>query len=161
MTALDIPPAYTSLDRVLPPGALVELPCWEGDSLRFDRAHFLHQLEHGRPIMDEVAGFPARYLNRNDLLAAAVMVEGVRPDQEVIPTGPLEAGVARLAADGFAGVVVDPAGYASDRELEAALSLLASLGDPVELGDRLVFVVPPGSVGAGQQAPVVDLPGDH
>jgi hypothetical protein len=141
VTHYAVSPAYDRLDELLGPGALVELPYWSGDSRRFCREHFLHQLHHRRPILDEVAGFPARYLRENPLLATAVMAEGLRPGQEVRPGAPPEQGVEQLRLDGFAGVVVDPSGYASTAGLAAALEALALLGSPVELEDRLVFVL--------------------
>ncbi len=133
---------YLRLDEVLGTGAIVDLPYWDGDSERFRRMHFVNQLVHGRPVMDDVAGFPARYLADNPLVAAAVRAEGRRPGQEIWPLGDPHPGVRQLATDGFAGVVVDPWSYKSELELERSLSILSLLGEPLVLEEHLVFRVP-------------------
>jgi hypothetical protein len=139
---LRVPAAYAHLDEHLGPGAIVELPLWDGASSRFVRRHFLHQRVHGRPIMDEVAGFLPRYLPTNELLVAAVLVEGFRPGLELGRRGDPSRDVPKLAHDGFAGVVVDPLGYASPEQAARVVELLSVMGPPVDLGDRLLFRVP-------------------
>ncbi len=139
---LEVSPAYARLDEVLAPGAIVELPYWDGDSRRFVRMHFMNQRVHGRSIMDDVAGFLPRYLEHNPLMATAVWSEGPRDGQENQPRWPTQPGVQALARDGFAGVIIDPGGYRSPRELEQTLRVLSVLGEPIELEDRLVFRVP-------------------
>ncbi len=139
---LEVSPAYALLDEVLGPGALVELPYWDGGSRRFTRMHFMNQRVHQRSIMDDVAGFLPRYLDQNPLIATAVWSEGPRDGQENQPRWPTQPGVEALARDGFAGIVIDPAGYRSPRELEQTLCVLAVLGEPVRLEDRLVIPVP-------------------
>ncbi len=133
---------YLRLDEVLGSGAIVDLPYWDGESESFRRMHFVNQLVHGRPIMDDVAGFPARYLSDNPLVAAAVRAEGRRPGQEIWPKGDPRPGVRQLAVDGFAGVIVDPRAYQGAEELDRTLAVLSLLGEPLMLEEHLVFRVP-------------------
>ncbi len=138
---LTVSPAYQRLDEVVEPGAIIELPFFDAGSQRFERRHFLHQLVHGRPIADEVIGFPARYLVENQYTAqlleaekpfGAMVVRVERPDA-------IDADRARLARDGFAGIVVDPSRYDSEARARYVSSLLEVLGPPVQLEDRLVY----------------------
>jgi hypothetical protein len=145
VASLEPPVAYERLDEHLGPGAIVELPLWDGSSSRFVRHHFVHQFVHGRPIMDEVAGFLPRYLATNELLVAAALIEGYRPGLELGRRGDPRTGIPQLAAAGFAGVVVDPAGYATPEQAERVVELMSLMGEPVDLGTRLVFRVPAAS----------------
>lgn len=142
VASLDTPAAYQQLDAHLGPGAIVELPLWDGASQRFVRRHFSQQLVHGRPIMDDVAGFLPRYLATNELLVTAALAEGFRPGLELGRRGDPHTGIPQLANDGFAGVVVDLAGYASPEQAEQVVALMSLMGEPVDLGDRLLFKVP-------------------
>jgi hypothetical protein len=93
--------------------------------------------------MDDVAGFVPRYLPSNELVATAALMEGFRPGVEIGRRGHPRSGVPLLAQDGFAGVVVDPAGYETPEQAAEVVELLSGLlGPAVELGDRLVFEVP-------------------
>ncbi len=142
---LNISPAYDHLDEVLPPGPIIELPYFDGGSQRFQRLHFMQQLRHGRPIADELVGFPPRYMVENQFTAQLLSTE--KPFGALIVTSewpdrvPLDR--ARLAQDGFVGIVVDPGGYDSPARAEQVLALLAVLGDPVAVEDRLVFPLGP------------------
>lgn len=138
---LSVSPAYDRLDDVLPPGPIIELPYFDGGTQRFQRRHFVQQVRHGRPIADELVGFPPRYLVENQFTALLMSVE--KPFGAVIVRAEwperIPADRARLAQDGFVGIVVDPAGYDSPARAEQVLALLESLGQPVQLGDRLIF----------------------
>ncbi|MFH1464824.1 MAG: glycosyltransferase family 39 protein [Pseudomonadota bacterium] len=140
---LEVSPAYARLDEVLPPGAIVELPWFDHGSQRFQRQHFLNQLVHGRPIPDEVVGFPPRYLVVNQFTAQLIHVEKPYGELVVRVERPdlIPADMVRLAADGFTGIVFDPAGYDSPARAAAVLDLLAPLGTPIQLEDRLVFAL--------------------
>jgi hypothetical protein len=146
---LSVSPAYQRLDEVLGPGAIIELPFFDAGSQRFERRHFLHQLVHGRPIADEIVGFPARYLVENQYTAqlleaekpfGAMVVRVERPDA-------IDADRARLAQDGFAGIIVDPSRFDSEARAQRVMGLLEVLGPPVPLEDRLVYALPGGERG--------------
>ncbi len=144
---LEVSPAYGRLDEVLPPGPIIELPYFDRGTQRFDRRHFLQQLEHGRPIADEIVGFPPRYLVENQFTAQIISVEKPFGAVAVRMEWPerIDEDRERLAADGFVGIVVDPAGYDGPERAEQVLALLDVLGEPVELHDRLVFRLEPGA----------------
>ena len=143
---LEVSPAYDRLDELLPPGPIIELPYFDGGTQRFDRRHFVQQLRHGRPIADEVVGFPPRYLVENQFTAELLGVE--KPFGAVIVRVEWPERIPedreRLARDGFVGIVVDPSNYDSPARAEQVLALLATLGEPVQLEDRLVFTLTPG-----------------
>jgi len=150
----EIPAIYHELP--LPPGAVVELPFFDRGTDRFRRVHFLHQLAHRRPIPDEVIGSPPRAYEENQFLAALlaaekplgrIRIEVTRPDQ-------VESDRLALGAQGYAGFVVDPSGFANGHRRDAVLALLeAALGSPV-YGDRVrVYPVPQaGRAPLGQEA---------
>lgn len=142
---LEVPTAYTRLDEVLGPGAILELPYFDRGSDRFHRVHFLHQLVHGRPIADEVLGFPPRHLVANQFTAALLAAEKSQGALGVSVTDParVDADRTRLAADGFAGIVLDPSGYVGAATVDRVRALLAPLGEPVSLGEREVWVLAP------------------
>jgi hypothetical protein len=136
-----IPAEYAALDALVGPGALLELPYFDRGTDRFRRVHFLNQLAHGRPIADEVIGFPARYLRENQYAASLLAAEKDAGPLAVTVSDPsrVHADRARLAGDGFAAVVVTPAAYRSPEQRDAALALLAPFGEPTRLGDLLVY----------------------
>ncbi len=140
---LDVPAVYAELDTLLPPGAIIELPYFDRGTDRFFRVHFFHQLVHGRPIADEVLGFPARYLTENQFTAALLAVE--KPEGalgvKVTDPGRIAADRARLATDGFAGLVVDSSGYADAALAKRARDLAEQLGQPVVDDARAVWVI--------------------
>jgi len=133
--------AYERLDEVLPPGPIIELPYFEVGSQRFDRVHLLHQLVHGRPIADEIVGFPPRYLVENQYLAQLVAAEKPFGELVIRVTRPRRVNQdrERLAADGFVGIVVDPAGFDGEERARRVLALLNLVAEPVVLEDRLVY----------------------
>jgi hypothetical protein len=134
-----VSPAYAQLDAALGPGAILELPYFDRGTGRFARVHFLNQRVHGRPIADEVRGFPPRLLLENpfavNLLAAERSAGLVRIDKR--PEGREDSGRRDLAQAGFAGVVVDPAGYASPDALAEVERILGPRY--VTVGDRRVW----------------------
>lgn len=139
--SVQVSPAYSRLDEVLPPGAIIELPYFDGGSQRFERQHFLQQLHHGRPIADEIVGFPPRYLVQNQYCAlllgaekpyGALVVRVEWPERVVEDRD-------RLVGDGFVGIVVDPDGFDSPQRAEQVMALLSELGEPVMVEDRLVY----------------------
>jgi hypothetical protein len=139
---LTVPDAYRQLDTILPPGAILELPFFEQASGRFARAHFLHQLEHGRPIGDGVQGYPPRLYMDNPLVRNLLYEEMRGGPHGMLLVAPVDVTRERealheLQAAGFVGVVVDPAGY---WDASSILQVIAKLRVPVtRLGDRLVF----------------------
>ena len=136
---VEVPSLYAQLSD-LPPGAVLELPYFDRGTDRFDRAHFLHQLVHGRPIPDEVLGFVPGWLTENQFTAALLNVEkpsgalGVSVDATRI-----DADRARFVEAGFALVVLTEARARHPEQLRA---LLAPFGAPVlEADGRAVWVV--------------------
>ncbi|MDO9280290.1 MAG: hypothetical protein Q7U06_00135 [Pseudomonadota bacterium] len=136
---------YTELDTYLPPGPILELPYFDHGSDRFYREHFFHQLLHGRPIANEVTGFAPRYLRDNQFTATLLGVEKRTGLLKVTATAPekLAADRARLATDGFVGIVLTPHGYASAAALGQVEVLLAPLGEPVRVRDRRIYRLGP------------------
>jgi len=131
--------AYAQLDAALGPGAILELPYFDRGTGRFARVHFLNQRVHGRPIADEVRGFPPRLLLQNPFTVNLLAAEGatglIRIDKR--PEGREDAGRRALAEAGFAGVVVDPAGYATPEALAEVERILGPRYTTV--GDRRVW----------------------
>ncbi len=144
-TRLAAPAVYRELDALLPPGAVIELPYFDHASDRFYREHFFHQLLHGRPIPNEVIGFAPRYLRDNQFTAKLLSIEKDtgRLRVEVTDPGRIAADRDRLASDGFAGIVVDPTGFATEAAREGVAAELAPFGPPVRQGDRWVYRIPP------------------
>jgi hypothetical protein len=136
-----ISPAFERLDELLPPGAILELPFFDHGSQRFAREHFLDQRVHGRPIPDEVVGFPPRYLVMNQFTALLLHVEKPYGELVVRVERPdlVEEGRACLIEDGFVGIVLDPEGFDSPARAAAVMDLLAAVGEPLLLEDRLVY----------------------
>ncbi len=138
----DVDPVYADLS--LPPGALLELPWFDGDSDRFVRRHFLHQRVHGRPIPDEVQGFPASWLVDNQWTASLLELERTTGPLAVSVTDPQRA-LADLAVfreSGFAGVMVTPGRYATSAQAERVRERLTGVfGPPQSLGQRWLFTV--------------------
>ncbi len=139
----EMPAAYAQLDALLPPGAVIELPYYDRGSDRFNREHFLHQLVHGRPIADEVLGFPPRYLVGNQFTAGLLQAEKGLGALAVSVTAfdRVDADRVRLAADGFAGIVVDFSAYATPDVAANVRRQLEALGAPTVLGDREVWIL--------------------
>jgi hypothetical protein len=135
----EISPAYAKLDDVLGPGAILELPFFDRGTGRFSRVHFLQQRVHGRPLADEVRGFPPPFLLHNPLTHNLLAAEGARTLIRVdkLPPEQEQAGRQALLDVGFAGVVLDPTGYARPEALQEALRILGP--GYVELEDRLVW----------------------
>jgi len=148
--------AYQRLDEVLPPGPIVELPYFDRGSQRFARMHFLNQLEHGRPIADEVLGFPPRYMAENQFTAALLAAEEPQGAINIKADRPWQARAdrERLARDGFVGLILDPGAFSGPDQLARAKRLLEPLGEPLLLEDRLVYPIGPWQgAGAADSAP--------
>lgn len=126
-------------DLPLPPGAVVELPFFDQGSNRFRRVHFLHQLAHGRPIPDEVIGSPPRAYEENQFLASLLYAEKPQGRIRVEVTRPAEvdADRAALAAQGYAGFVVDPSGFANEHRRDAVYAILDASFGPAVVRDGL------------------------
>lgn len=143
--ALSAPQVYAELDAHLPPGPVLELPYFDHGSDRFYREHFFHQLLHGRPIPNEVIGFAPRYLRDNQFTAKLLGIEKPRGLMKVAVTDAarVDADRARLATDGFVGIVLDPNGYASAAVLGQVEGLLAPFGPPVRVRGRWIYRLAP------------------
>lgn len=143
--AFEVADAYTRLDEVLPPGPIIELPYFEKGSDRFERIHFLHQLVHGRPIPDEVLGFPARYLKENQFTAGLLAREKKRGRLrvEVTDRSRIPDDRRRLQTDGFVGFVVDPAEYERPEVLEGVLDRLGAYSTATRVGELYVYPIWP------------------
>lgn len=138
-----VPPLYSRLDR-LPAGALVELPFFDRGTDVFNRVHFLHQLVHHRPIVDEVVGLPPRAFAENQFLAALVNAEKPQGRLHVDVTDPsrIAQDRAALRAQGYAGLVVDLAGYRSPVERDRVLALIAGMPELTREDGRVVVRAP-------------------
>ncbi len=138
-----VPAVYSRLSA-LPAGALVELPFFDRGTDVFNRVHFLHQLVHGRPIVDEVVGLPPRAFAENQFLAALVNAEKPQGRLHVDVTDPsrIAQDRAALRSQGYAGLVIDTDGYRSPAERDRVLALIE--GMPVVERDegRVVVRVP-------------------
>ncbi len=143
VASLEVSAAYDRLDEVLPPGPIIELPYFDQGTQRFQRRHFVQQLRHGRPIADEVVGFPPRYLVNNQFTAQLLALEKPYGELIVRVERPelIEPDRQRLQADGFVGVVVDPQGFDSHSRARRVIELLEQHWEPIRLEDRLVFVL--------------------
>ncbi len=140
---LTISPAVFQLETLLPPGAIISLPYFDLGTDRFQRTHFLDQLIHGRPIADEVIGFPARYLKENNYTAALLAAEKPygRLKVEVKDPTRIEADRGRLVSDGFIGILVDKAHFESQTRYRAARDLLAPWGAPTTIAGIDVYLL--------------------
>ncbi len=137
------PAVYAELDALLPPGAVLELPYFDHGTDRFFREHFFHQLQHGRPIPNEVIGFAPRYLQENQFTATLLSAEMQNGLLKVTVTAPdrVEADRARLLADGFTGIVLDPEGYGTIDARDEVVALLAPFGPPTKRDGRWVYAL--------------------
>jgi hypothetical protein len=145
VATMTVPAVYATLDARLPPGAILELPCFDAATDRLLRVHFLDQLVHHRPIPEQVVGFPARYLTTNQFTASLLAAEKSRGRLHVQVTNParIEADRQQFIADGFAAIVVTPKAFVTKGIRDAVLALLTSFGTPERADDRLVFQVAP------------------
>jgi hypothetical protein len=143
--ALSTSAAFVRLDEALGPGPVVELPYFDRGTDRFVRWHFLHQLEHGRPIPDEVTGFPPRYLTENQFTATLLAAETRDNRLHVVVTDPLRVGadLERLRADGVAGFVVDPRWYGSEPTWREVRTALGKVATPVVIDGVWIFALSP------------------
>ena len=96
-------------------GGIVHLPFFVSKSNRFDRQHFLFQMQHGHPITDPIMGFPAPYMIENAVLCQLIHAESVQFPMEFFPCGreTLRKGWQELQDSGVGSIVFDPAKYAS------------------------------------------------
>ncbi|MCB9745189.1 MAG: glycosyltransferase family 39 protein [Alphaproteobacteria bacterium] len=145
-TRLVVSEAYTRLDEVAGPGALIELPYTLDGTALFNRMHFLNQTVHGRPIVNEVPGFLPRYLTENQFTARLLAIEN-QNTQVSVPFVNRQGyfdDAAKLREAGFAAIVVEPERFRSEDARSQILERLESqFGPPKRLADRLVFVLIP------------------
>lgn len=94
-------------------GGVVHLPFFVPNSNRFDRTHFVYQLQHGRPISDPIMGFPSPYMIENSFLCSLVHSETVVFPLQFFPCGreSMRKSILHLAREKVAAVVIDPAKY--------------------------------------------------
>lgn len=142
---LTVPGVYTQLDTWLPPGPILELPYFDHGTDRFYREHFFNQLIHGRPIANEVMGFAPRFLRENQFTAKLLSIEKSTGLLKVSVSDEtrIEADRAGLVAAGFVGIVLAPAGYASEDILSAVRRELSAFGQPIQQGERDIYVLKP------------------
>ena len=97
-------------------GGVVHLPFFVPKSNRFDRTHFIYQLQHDRPISDPIMGFPSPYMIENSFLCTLIHTETVAFPLQFFPCGrvSIPKSILQLATDNVAAVVIDPAKYASE-----------------------------------------------
>jgi hypothetical protein len=139
-------PTLRHIVTTLPPGGLIRLPYYDQGTSRFCRHHFYEQLMHGRPIVDQVAGFPSTYMLQNHLLTALLIAEhsdGFKTLIDQYPANaqpvsgtPEERAKARqqLVADGFVAIILEPGSYSNDNAREEAHTFLREFGEPEESG---------------------------
>lgn len=138
-----VPAVYTRL-TALPAGAIVDLPFFDHGTDVFNRVHFLHQLVHRRPIVDEVIGLPPRAFAENQFLAALVNAEKPQGRLHVDVTDPSRIAQDRagLRGQGYAGLVIDAEGYRSPAERDRVLALIAGMPVVERDGGRVVVRAP-------------------
>lgn len=143
-----VPDVYARLDALLPPGPIIELPWFDHASERFDRAHFLQQLVHRRPIADGVTGFPPLWFADNAFMALLLHTEKDRGVLRVAPQAisaaeraeRLAAARGEIVSAGFVGIVLDPEAVgAQDRSVRLEKLLSEAYGVPLAMGERWVW----------------------
>lgn len=141
---LRLDPGWSRLDTALGPGAVLSLPYFDRGTDRFRRIHFLEQRVHGRPIPDEVVGFPAAWLKENQFTADLLAREKSKGRLRVFLTAPdrVAADRQRFVEAGFAGVVVDPTGFQTPQEWAKVREALRALGEPTQVGGLYVWAAP-------------------
>lgn len=147
---------YRDLGQSLPPGAILELPYFDKGSERMVREHFLHQLHHKRPIPDEVAGLPPRYMEKNQFLAKLLAQEKPTGSRIVVLREPdkVEADKAALAQDGFAAILVDARYFQGTGHQGLVIrTLTEAFGPPERIDGRYLFRIPQAPAQAPPPAP--------
>ena len=127
-------------------GGIVHLPFFVSRSNRFDRSHFVYQLQHDRPISDPIMGFPSPYMVSNTFLCTLIHAETVEFPMEHFPCGreSLEYGIEELSKDNVSAVVLDPDKYSPNDWLNIR-SILES-GLPIDIKEyRGLFILEPQS----------------
>lgn len=138
-------PAYAQLDRILPPGPIIELPYTVRGSALFNRTHFFNQTLHHRVIANEVQGFLPRYLIENEFTLRLLSIEN-QNTQISVPyrnRQHYEQDRGRLATDGFVGIVVDPNEFINPSVAQQVIQRLEPFGPPVEVEGRLIYRLRP------------------
>jgi hypothetical protein len=128
---VSVDPTWRRLGETLAPGAILELPYFDAGTDRFRRVHFLHQLEHRRPIPDQLVGFPPPFLTENAFTASLLAPESRHSRLRVPEPDPARIVADReaLATAGISTIVVDPSGYESPAVWEEVRARLAAGGD--------------------------------
>ena len=100
-------------DINLPSGGVVHFPFFVSKTNRFDRKHFLYQLQHGHPIADPIMGFPAPYMVENAVLCALIHVETVQFPMEAFQCNreSFRKGWKELQTSGVGSIVFQPELY--------------------------------------------------
>ncbi len=95
-------------------GGVVHLPFFVSHSNRFDRRHFLYQLQHQRPISDPIMGFPAPFTIENAVLCQLIHAETVIFPMEFFPCSveTLRKGWVELQEVGVRTILIDSTLYA-------------------------------------------------
>jgi hypothetical protein len=140
VASFPVDPGWEIAGRTLPPGAILHLPYFERGTDVFRRVHFLHQLEHGRPIADVLTGFPPAFLTTNPFTATLLSIE-TRNNRFRTAAGDPAAilgGRQALSDAGFAAIIVDEEGYADWQAFAEVRALLQAspVGPEVRIRER-------------------------
>ena len=94
-------------------GGIVHLPFFVSRSNRFDRTHFVYQLQHDRPISDPIMGFPSPYMIENTFVCTLLHFRNHGIPLEFFPCGrdSLRSSIHQLYTDNVAAIVIDPTRY--------------------------------------------------
>ena len=126
---------------MVPTGGIVHLPFFVSKTNRFDRKHFLYQLQHGHPVSDPIMGFPPPFMVENAVLCALIHAETVRFPMEAYPCNreTLRKGWKELVKSGVGSIVLQPELY-DDQDWSVVEDILANLPGDTKNVDGLVIV---------------------
>ena len=125
-------------------GGIIELPYHHKKSRLFVRQHFLNQLSHDQPIVNEVAGFLPAIFFENAFLARLMTHDAPYP----VPTGRKEtaaSGANQLYEDGFRSLILTPSELIDAQAAQQMRTQIeAVLGAPILQDDgRIIYAFQP------------------
>lgn len=149
--------------EVAPPGLYASLPegavlDWPADATRGNRRHTAWQVSHDHPVPYGLNEFLPRPLRADPLVRSLLLsldepADRARNRDHPAP-GPViprraEGEDTQLGAWGYRSVVVHPELLGDDELRRAVAVLRAALGEPRQVGERMVFLVESGTPEAG------------
>ena len=123
-------------------GGIIELPYFHNKSRLFVRQHFLNQLSHKQPIVNEVAGFLPALFFENAFLSRLMTYDAPHP----VPTGrreTAELGAHKLHEAGFRSLIFTPENLSNAKD-QRQWPNREVLGAPVlEADGRFIYAFQP------------------